>query len=256
MSTPITIKDIFKTDAANVPFIKIVLWGPSLAGKTSLLTVYNVLRKVEDPDTIYSALKKIDDPSGRTIFYDQSTFELPRGQGTSLPMLRYQLWSVAGQKRHHVQRKVVLEGADGIVIMFDPTTDQWPHNVESLDELISLRNKELNSGEIPYLIVLNKMDLPAEKRSPTDDFMQLLVDKSLADNVGNAYMRVIETSCLEARNDLMTKLRDADRHLYLDENGRLKRGERPNSVRKIAQPIEQLTREIVVKRIKTARSVA
>lgn len=255
MSTKPTIRDIFKVDGSGVPYIKLVIYGPSLAGKTSMLTVYNVLRKVEDPETIYSSLKKIDDPSGRTIFYDQSTFELPKGQGVSLARLRYQVWTVAGQKRHYIQRKVVLEGADGLIFMFDPRHEMWNDNVESLDELISLKGDVLGKS-LPYLIVLNKIDLPAEERVPTDKFLDLLVEKKLAANKGEAYMRVVEMSCLQARNDLMKLLRSPDIKSKLDEYGRLKRGSRPPSVQKVAQPIEQLTREIIVHRIKAAKGEA
>ncbi|MHA1258383.1 MAG: ADP-ribosylation factor-like protein [Candidatus Heimdallarchaeaceae archaeon] len=255
MSTKLTVKDIFKVDGSGVPYLKLVIYGPSLAGKTSMLTVYNVLRKVEDPETIYSSLKKIDDPSGRTIFYDQSTFELPKGQGVSVPKLRYQVWTVAGQKRHYIQRKVVLEGADGLIFMFDPSKNMWEDNVESLDELLSLKRDVLGKS-LPFLIVLNKIDLPAEERTPTDKFLDLLIERGLATNKGEAYMRVIETSCLQARNDLMNLLRSPDIKSMLDEYGRLKKGARPLSVQKVAQPIEQLTRDIVVHRVKTAKNKA
>ncbi|MHA1224990.1 MAG: hypothetical protein ACTSP3_17410, partial [Candidatus Heimdallarchaeaceae archaeon] len=238
MSTKLTVKDIFKVDGSGVPYLKLVIYGPSLAGKTSMLTVYNVLRKVEDPETIYSSLKKIDDPSGRTIFYDQSTFELPKGQGVSVPKLRYQVWTVAGQKRHYIQRKVVLEGADGLIFMFDPSKNMWEDNVESLDELLSLKRDVLGKS-LPFL-----------------KFLDLLIERGLATNKGEAYMRVIETSCLQARNDLMNLLRSPDIKSMLDEYGRLKKGARPLSVQKVAQPIEQLTRDIVVHRVKTAKNKA
>lgn len=253
MGKQLTIKDIFKVDGQGVPYVKIVIYGPSLSGKTSMLTVYNVLRKVEDPEAIYSSLKKIDDPSGRTIFYDQSTFELPKGQGVSVPKLRYQVWTVAGQKRHYIQRKVVLEGADGLIFMFDPSKNMWNDNVESLDELIKLKG-DLLGNALPYIVVLNKIDLPVETRTDTDKFLDLLVERNLAKNKGEAYMNVIETSCLNARNDLMSLLRSPDIKSKLDEYGRLKKGARPNSVQKVSQPIEQLTREIIVHRIKDAKN--
>jgi len=252
MSSSLKIRDIFKVDGSGVPYLKLVIYGPSLSGKTSMLTVYNVLRKVEDPETIYSSLKKIDDPSGRTIFYDQSTFELPKGQGVSVPKLRYQVWTVAGQKRHYIQRKVVLEGADGLIFMFDPSKNMWDDNVESLVELIALKGDVLGKS-LPFLIVLNKIDLPPEERTPTDKFLDLLIEKKLAANKGEAYMRVIETSCLQARNELMTLLRSPDIKSMLDEYGRLKKGARPLSVQKTAQPIEQLTREIIIHRVKSAK---
>jgi len=136
--------------------------------------------------------------------------------------------------------------------MFDPSKNMWEDNVESLIELISLKGDTLGKS-LPFLIVLNKIDLPPEERTPTDKFLDLLVEKKLADNKGDAYMRVIETSCLQARNELMTLLRSPDIKSLLDEYGRLKRSARPLSVQKVAQPIEQLTREIIIQRAKSAK---
>ena len=63
-------KQVFKRDVEGVPTIKLTVFGPSLAGKTSLLTIYSILKKVENPDSVYSEIKKIDDPSGRTALFD------------------------------------------------------------------------------------------------------------------------------------------------------------------------------------------
>ncbi|MHA1305197.1 MAG: hypothetical protein ACTSPI_15975, partial [Candidatus Heimdallarchaeaceae archaeon] len=82
-----------------------------------------------------------------------------------------------------------------------------------------------------------------------------LVEKGLAANKGEAYMRVLEISCLNARNELMQLLRSSDIKNKLDEYGRLKKGLRPLNVQKVAQPIEQLTREIIVHRIKVAKGI-
>ncbi len=240
---------LFKRDAEGVPHIKIVIWGPSLAGKTSMLTVFNILKRIEDPDLVYSELKRIDDPSGRTIYYDQSIFELPKGQGTSLPLLRYQVWTVAGQERHRDTRRIVIRGADGIIIMFDPSKEQWEANKKSLAELKTLMGDELGS-KIPFLVIVNKIDLPKEERTPTEEFMQLLVEMGLATNVGEAYMKTLEISCLEARNDLLALPRRPDWRELIDGKGRLKREARPESVRRVAQPIEQITRMIIENKIK------
>ncbi len=248
----IKLQNIFKIDSAGVPYVKLVYWGPSLAGKTTALTIYNVLKKLENPEQIYSDLKKIEDPSGRTLFYDHTTFELPKGQGTSLPAFRYQVWSVAGQKRHKHQRAVVLTGADGIIIMFDVAKAQWENNVDSLKELIEVTKGELGKS-IPYVVVLNKIDLPADQKTPTEDFVKLLVDLGVEKDTGSAVLKVIETSCLQAKEDLKKLLSSPDRDKYLDEYGRLKRAMRPESVKKVAMPIEHLTREIIVKRIEALK---
>lgn len=245
---------IFRRDAEGVPTIKITVYGPSLAGKTSLLSIYSILKKVENPDAVYSELKRIEDPSGRTALFDQSVFELPKGQGTSLPLMRYALYSVAGQDRYKETRKVVLRGTDGLMIMLDPTNEQWESNISSLKEIMELMGKELTSGELPWLLVVNKIDLPKEERKDTNNFLQLMVDVGLVKDVGEAFSKYMDMSCLDARNDLLAMPRRADWREQLDSSGRLRRDARPQSVIKAAQPIENLTRLVIEHKIRLIRA--
>lgn len=245
---------IFRRDAEGVPTIKITIFGPSLAGKTSLLSIYSILKKVENPEQVYSELKKIDDPSGRTALFDQSVFELPKGQGTSLPLMRYALYSVAGQDRYRETRKVVLRGTDGLMIMLDPQHDQWEHNTNSLKELMTLLGKELTSGEIPWILVVNKIDLPKDGRKSQQDFLDLMLEVGLVKDVGEAFEKYMDMSCLDARNDLLAMPRQKDWKEHLDASGRLRREARPQSVVKAAQPIEALTRLVIEHKIKLIRA--
>lgn len=245
---------IFRRDAEGVPTIKLTVFGPSLAGKTSLLSIYSILKKVESPETVYSELKKIDDPSGRTALFDQSVFELPKGQGTSLPLMRYALYSVAGQDRYRETRKVVLRGTDGLMIMLDPMNEQFDSNKSSLLELMELLGKELTSGELPWVLVINKIDLPKEERVESKLFLDLMVEVGLVKDVGEAYEKYMEISCLMARNDLLAMPRQKDWREKLDAQGRLRRDARPESVIKAAQPIEHLTRLVIEHKIQMIRA--
>ncbi|MDH5401770.1 MAG: Rab family GTPase [Candidatus Heimdallarchaeota archaeon] len=245
---------IFRRDAEGIPTIKLTVFGPSLAGKTSLLSIYSILKKVENPEHVYSELKKIDDPSGRTALFDQSVFELPKGQGTSLPLMRYALYSVAGQERYRETRKVVLRGTDGLMVMLDPTKDQYDNNKNSLVELMELLGKELTSGLLPWILVVNKIDLPKEDRNSQQEFLDLMVSVGLVKDVGEAYEKYMEMSCLEARNDLLAMPRQPDWKEKLDSSGRLRRDSRPPSVILTAQPIESLTRLVIEHKIQLIRS--
>lgn len=245
---------IFKRDVEGVPTIKLTVFGPSLAGKTSLLTIYSILKKVEDPNSVYSELKKIDDPSGRTALFDQSVFELPKGQGTSLPLMRYALYSVAGQDRYRETRKVVLKGTDGLMLMFDPGIEQWEANVSSINELMELLGDELTNGKLPFVVVINKIDLPDEERKSTNDFMEMIVKTGLVKDMGEAFTKVLEMSCLQARNDLLAMPKRKDWREQLDSSGRLRKEARPESVVKAAHPIEVLTRMVIEHKIQLIRA--
>ncbi|MCY3410885.1 MAG: hypothetical protein INQ03_04525 [Candidatus Heimdallarchaeota archaeon] len=247
-------QQIFKRDVEGVPTIKLTVFGPSLAGKTSLLTIYSILKKVENPDSVYSELKKIDDPSGRTALFDQSVFELPKGQGTSLPLMRYALYSVAGQDRYRETRKVVLKGTDGLMIMLDPKKEQWQANKNSLEELMELLGDQLTTGKLPWVLVINKIDLPADTRNSTTEFMQLMEAVGLVKDQGEAFTKLMEMSCLTARNDLLAMPKRADWREQLDSSGRLRKEARPESVIKAAHPIEVLTRMVIEHKIQMIRS--
>ncbi len=244
------LNQIFKRDAEGIPTIKLVIYGPSLAGKTSLLSIYSILKKVESPEQVYSDLKKIEDPSGRTALFDQSVFELPKGQGTTLPLMRYALYSVAGQDRYRETRKVVLRGTDGLMIMLDPSVEQYDSNKASLQELMELMGDQLKSNEVPWILVVNKMDLPKEQRTSTEDIMKLMIEVGLVDNIGDAYQRLHEMSCLQARDDLLAMPKRADWKELLDTSGRLRRDARPESVIRAAAPIENLTRMVIEHKIR------
>ena len=53
--------EVIKRDHQGVPVVKIVFWGPTLAGKTTALTITKVLKSLEDPENvkISSSIKKL-----------------------------------------------------------------------------------------------------------------------------------------------------------------------------------------------------
>ncbi|MHA2289828.1 MAG: ADP-ribosylation factor-like protein, partial [Promethearchaeota archaeon] len=64
----------------------------------------------------------------------------------------------AGQERHKHQRKIVIQGVDGILFVVDSSSDQMQENIESLDELRFHLGDELGTT-IPLVITLNKRDV-------------------------------------------------------------------------------------------------
>ncbi len=127
---------------------KVVFVGPSLSGKTTLL------RYLHDQvqGLLKGSLTSVEDPSGRTIYFDFVPFS-----ATGKVLL--DVYTVAGQRRHRDQRKLILKGVDGLLFVADSNPELRNDNIESADELRLFFGEKLGS-EIPLVIVLNKRDLP------------------------------------------------------------------------------------------------
>jgi hypothetical protein len=136
-----------KTPDGKLVF-KIVYWGPSMGGKTTALLHLSK----NDPELIQGDLQSIADPTGRTLFFDR----VVAGVGK----IKFQVYTVAGQKRHKGQRKVILKGADGIIFVWDSQKELWDDNMWSVGELKDYITHEENGHSIPLIIMVNKRDLP------------------------------------------------------------------------------------------------
>ncbi|MFX1511567.1 MAG: hypothetical protein ACFFCQ_03175 [Promethearchaeota archaeon] len=90
------------------------------------------------------------------------------------------------------------------------------------------------------------MDLPTEDRITAFDVGRLLVEAGANTALRDAAARIYEVSCLQARDDLRKLLSTHAKSEIMDEEGRLKKELRPNSVQRVIRPVESLVREILV----------
>lgn len=239
--------DIFSVDREGKPTMKIVLFGPPLSGKTSMLTVFNALRRMENPDTIVSSLTKIQDDSGRTVFFDQGVFQTPPFKGKKFDRLRYQLWTIPGEERHKVQRDIVMKGVDGVILFlnFENIAKQMNEDIikEAKDQI-----GEKFGKKVPVVAFINKSDLAENERLDKREIIQYMVDEGAIQS-DKAANRVLTGSCLNARNDLVEILNSPKRDEYFDDNNRLTADKRPDSVYLIVRPIQKLTQLVVEQRL-------
>ena len=90
--------------------LKIVYCGPGLSGKTTNLEyIYQQI----DPAR-KSKLVSLKTKEERTIFFDFMQFDLPPIQGKRP---KFSLFTVPGQHYYAASRRVILNGADGIVFV-------------------------------------------------------------------------------------------------------------------------------------------
>jgi signal recognition particle receptor subunit beta len=73
---------------------------------------------------------------------------------------KFQLYTVPGQVHYNASRKVVLQGADGVVFVADSRREKMEENLESITNLEeNLRECGIDFQTIPTVIQYNKRDL-------------------------------------------------------------------------------------------------
>jgi signal recognition particle receptor subunit beta len=140
--------------AAKVINFKVVYYGPGMAGKTANLQyVHRCL-----PDDNRGNMISLATGDDRTLFFDFLPVSATSVRGFTT---KFQLYTVPGQSRYNMTRKLVLRGVDGIVFVADSQWDRLKENVESLRNLNdNLREYRLDLATVPYVVQYNKRDLP------------------------------------------------------------------------------------------------
>jgi signal recognition particle receptor subunit beta len=132
---------------------KVVYYGPGLGGKTTSLQHIHATTRAEHRGKMVSLATPVD----RTLYFDFLPIRLPSVHGMGV---RLQLFTVPGQVYYNATRKLVLTGADGLVLVFDSQSDRVDANSESLENLhenLSAHGRSLS--EVPHVIQYNKRDL-------------------------------------------------------------------------------------------------
>lgn len=135
-------------DSEGRMHFKIVFWGPTLSGKTTALRwIYDNIEGLAK-----GGFTSVEDPTGRTLYFDYTPL-------SASGKVIFDVFTVAGQKRHRHQRRIVIQGTDGIIFVADSLVSQLNENTESLNELKQMLGNNLNS-DIPLVVMLNKRDEP------------------------------------------------------------------------------------------------
>lgn len=145
---------------------KIVYYGPGLSGKTTNLK--QIYEKV--PGDSKGEMVSLATEDERTLFFDFLPLDLGNVNGFKT---RFHLYTVPGQVFYNSSRKLILRGVDGIVFVADSSPSRLRANAESMRNMReNLREYNLSLDEIPYVIQINKRDLP--DALPADMIAQVL----------------------------------------------------------------------------------
>ncbi len=135
---------------------KIVYYGPGRSGKTTNLHYIHGQVPSDRKGQMVSLATQTD----RTLFFDFLPIDLGSISGFTT---RFQLYTVPGQVYYQTTRKLVLQGADGVVFVADSQQRQLQENIESLQDLhANLADQGVDARTMPLVIQYNKQDLPPE----------------------------------------------------------------------------------------------
>ena len=132
---------------------KIVFYGPGLSGKTTTLRwIYQAVKPQRRGELVSLATE-----GDRTIFFDFLPLHVERVRSMGV---RFQLYTVPGQVFYEATRRLVLNGADGVVFVADSQAAMHDANLSSLNSLkANLKNLGISAETFPLVFQYNKRDL-------------------------------------------------------------------------------------------------
>lgn len=133
---------------------KLVYYGPGRSGKTTNLQYI----EAHLPEGSTGGMVSLATETDRTLFFDFLPVELGEISGFRV---KFQLYTVPGQVYYDSTRKLVLQGADGVVFVVDSQADRQDENVQAFRNLHdNLLELGMDPRELPICLQLNKRDLP------------------------------------------------------------------------------------------------
>lgn len=133
---------------------KLVYYGPGMSGKTTNLEMVHK----RTPDGNRGDLTSISTDGDRTLFFDFMPLDLGEIAGMKT---KFHLYTVPGQVYYNSTRKLVLNGADGVIFVADSSRSKLAENRESLDNLReNLAEMGKDFTKFPVVLQWNKRDMP------------------------------------------------------------------------------------------------
>ena len=146
---------------------KIVYYGPGMSGKTTnLVEVYKRLS-----ENIRGDLLTLNTDQDRTLFFDFFPIELGNIEGY---VLRFNMYTVPGQIYYEASRRLILDGADGVIFVADSQPHMVEENIASFQMMCqTLTSYHVNWRDFPIVFQYNKRD--CENPIPFGTFEKTLI---------------------------------------------------------------------------------
>ena len=140
-------------DKKEISF-KIVYYGPGMSGKTTnLMFIHRSLA-----ENLRGEMVSLDTEEERTLFFDFFPLDLGQISGYSV---KFNLYTIPGQIYYEASRKLMLEGADGVVFVADSNPLRFDRNITAYEMMLdNLESYHVDSKTFPIVLQYNKRDWP------------------------------------------------------------------------------------------------
>lgn len=143
---------------ARIMTCNFIYYGPSQGGKTTNLSMLHQYAVRKSRGHLINLATETD----RTMYFDYLALEFELLDDFKT---KFNIYTVPGQLFYDVTRKTILKGltiVDGVVFVADSQIDRRDANIESLWNLQhNLQSHGLSLHNLPYVLQLNKRDLPS-----------------------------------------------------------------------------------------------
>ncbi len=131
---------------------KLVYYGPGMSGKTTNLV--HIHRSLAEH--LRGEMITLDTAEDRTLFFDFFPLELGRIEGYAV---RFNMYTVPGQSYYEASRRLILDGADGVVFVADSQRLRLQDNIDSYRAMVAnLLSYGVDPKRFPTVIQYNKRD--------------------------------------------------------------------------------------------------
>lgn len=133
---------------------KIVYYGPARSGKTANIEVVHAKSPRDSRGDLVSVASHTD----RGLRFDSLVLNLGiiRGMNT-----KFRLFTVPGQHSYNATRKLVLQGANGVIFVADSSPEMREENIGAVENLVeNLRANGKDVRDVRLVFQWNKRDLP------------------------------------------------------------------------------------------------
>ncbi|MFW9994523.1 MAG: hypothetical protein ACFFD4_20940 [Candidatus Odinarchaeota archaeon] len=151
--------------------------------------------------------------------------------------------TVPGRKSQKMQREMLTDGTNGLIIFLDGEKKAFEENKRALIQLKEILGTRLMNKEIPFRIIVNKDE--SEEKMAEWEVTRLFLEAGFTFSIDDFHRYCRWVSCKNASIELQNLLSIPDRSRILTKRGTLDKKLRPPAVKAIMAPVEELLPEII-----------